>query len=343
VVESPQPLFRTNVPLVLEGLELRFRQPTRQHGQAPHQTGVECSGAPIHVTNCRFLAEPDYSDTPFLGTTAIMAVYSPTWAVRNCDFVGGPTNTVSRSVVWWSPVSGRAVIENCLHTGSHCLSFSIQHANVRNVSVRLVHNTLAGAQPLGFVLWIVPNAFTKPADQPVEPVLRVTATGNIFQSRWKRVLQLQTTPSVSLQEAETLLRRLVSWEEARNLYARTDRLLYLSARTKADGPPVAEAYRLNSLEEWNEFWGLADTGSFGGLLSNRNASAFEASYPSQQVAVQRVPEDYRLLPDNPGYRAGPDGNDLGADVDLVGPGAAYERWKKTPEYQQWLKETGQKK
>jgi hypothetical protein len=29
-------------------------------------------------------------------------------------------------------------------------------------------------------------------------------------------------------------------------------------------------------------------------------------------------------------------------VDLVGPGAAYERWKKTPEYQQWLKDTGQK-
>src|SRR6185369_7933420 len=42
-----------------------------------------------------------------------------------------------------------------------------------------------------------------------------------------------------------------------------------------------------------------------------------------------------------GYRAGKDGKDLGADVDLVGPGAAYERWKKTPAYQQWLKDTGQ--
>jgi hypothetical protein len=26
---------------------------------------------------------------------------------------------------------------------------------------------------------------------------------------------------------------------------------------------------------------------------------------------------------------------------LVSPGAAYERWKRTPEYQRWLKETGQ--
>jgi hypothetical protein len=44
-----------------------------------------------------------------------------------------------------------------------------------------------------------------------------------------------------------------------------------------------------------------------------------------------------------GYRAGKDGKDLGADVDLVGPGAAYKRWKKTPEYQQWLRDTGQVK
>lgn len=28
-----------------------------------------------------------------------------------------------------------------------------------------------------------------------------------------------------------------------------------------------------------------------------------------------------------------------ADVDLVGPGAAYERWQKTPEYQEWRRKT----
>src|SRR5262249_38983073 len=45
--------------------------------------------------------------------------------------------------------------------------------------------------------------------------------------------------------------------------------------------------------------------------------------------------------DSAGYRAGKDKKDLGADVDRVGPGKAYEAWKKTPEYQQWLKDTGQ--
>jgi hypothetical protein len=53
-----------------------------------------------------------------------------------------------------------------------------------------------------------------------------------------------------------------------------------------------------------------------------------------------TPADFRLRPDSAGYQAGKDKKDLGADVDLVGPGKAYERWKKTPEYQQWLKDTG---
>ena len=62
------------------------------------------------------------------------------------------------------------------------------------------------------------------------------------------------------------------------------------------------------------------------------------------AGLERVaPNGFRLRPDSAGYRAGKDGKDLGADVDLVGPGPAYERWKKMPEYQQWLKETGQAK
>jgi hypothetical protein len=57
---------------------------------------------------------------------------------------------------------------------------------------------------------------------------------------------------------------------------------------------------------------------------------------------QLTPEDFRLRPDSAGYRAGKNNKDLGAEVDLVGPGKAYERWKKTPKYQEWLKETGQR-
>src|SRR5262249_41828822 len=47
------------------------------------------------------------------------------------------------------------------------------------------------------------------------------------------------------------------------------------------------------------------------------------------------PQDFRIRTDDPRLK------DFGADVNLVGPGPAYDRWKKTAGYQQWLKETGQ--
>jgi hypothetical protein len=96
---------------------------------------------------------------------------------------------------------------------------------------------------------------------------------------------------------------------------------------------------LNTLKEWNEFWGLSDTGSLEGSPRYRHPQA----YPGSPVAGKLLPDDFRLLPGSPGYQASEDGKDLGADVDLVGPGEAYQRWKKTPEYDQWLIDTGQAK
>jgi hypothetical protein len=48
-------------------------------------------------------------------------------------------------------------------------------------------------------------------------------------------------------------------------------------------------------------------------------------FRTEEVRRQR-PEESDQRPDSAGYRAG---KDLGADVALVGPGKAYERWKKT--------------
>ena len=126
---------------------------------------------------------------------------------------------------------------------------------------------------------------------------------------------------------------LVGWVEKRNAYS--------SGAAAVWWVPRPADYRLmapGSLKDWRRRWNLTDTGSLegavifhGGALRSRTAAALE----------KLTPEDFRLRADSAGYRAGPGGKDLGADLDLVGPGAAYERWKKTPDYQQWLEETGQ--
>ena len=94
------------------------------------------------------------------------------------------------------------------------------------------------------------------------------------------------------------------------------------------------------LEGWKQFWSSPESGSVEGRVRYQGGDLLArlADEPEKLTAG-----DFRLRPDSAGYRAGPDGKDLGADVDLVGPGLAYERWKKTPDYEQWLVETAQKK
>ena len=95
-----------------------------------------------------------------------------------------------------------------------------------------------------------------------------------------------------------------------------------------------------TLAEWDQFWGVTGTGAIQGSFRYDGGNVYTRL---ERAPAELTPADFRLRADSAGYRAGPDGQDLGADVDLVGPGAAYERWKQTPAYQQWLKHTGQVK
>jgi hypothetical protein len=96
----------------------------------------------------------------------------------------------------------------------------------------------------------------------------------------------------------------------------------------------------NDFADWNRFWGLKETGSSEGVI---RFSGGDLHAKALADAAKLTPEDFRLRLDSAGYRAGKDKKDIGANVDLVGPGPAYERWKQTPDYQQWLKESGQLK
>ena len=80
------------------------------------------------------------------------------------------------------------------------------------------------------------------------------------------------------------------------------------------------------------------------LLTGAVPAISTASIYLYKVLIDDVltPQDFRLRPDSDGYRAGPGGKDLGADVDLVGPGAAYERFRQSQAYGSWLRDSGQK-
>jgi hypothetical protein len=133
--------------------------------------------------------------------------------------------------------------------------------------------------------------------------------------------------------AEKVFPRMVRWQEQYNLHQ--TRVVYGNGAQNG----WAELSGTKTLEEWNRHWGLARSDALIGRpkFVGGNVAAKLSVRPEQVTA-----RDFRLADDSPGKGAGPGGKDLGADVDLVGPGPAYERWKQTPDYRQWLRETGQK-
>jgi hypothetical protein len=171
------------------------------------------------------------------------------------------------------------------------------------------------------------------------PSIRVEAAANVFGTfgailcfRLPYLFAPGTTPP-SPEQAEALLPRLISWRDQGNLYLEGIDLLRLGG-PKGLLKPTRER---KSLADWQAFWGAKDPDSLQGRIRYEGGNL---SRKATAVPEQVRPEDFRLHPDSAGYRAGPDGHDLGADVELIGPGPAYERWQKTPAYQRWLKELG---
>jgi hypothetical protein len=252
--------------------------------------------------------------------------------LRNCELVIPQAGGVD----WFQPFRGELDLKNCIilcppHAplGLHFTSPPAEEPV--DVSIRLHRNTWV----CGGLYWLACHEM-KAGLSGLKPI-RVEAAGNLFDLE-RHVLDIADQSGeqkpLTRAEADGFLPRLLTWCGQENVYPQrlASWVLWPAA--------VPEAPKIKDLTEWGTFWrskeiasSQARIGYVGGDLRTKAATSPEAV----------TPEDFRLRSDSPGYRAGKDKKDLGADVDLVGPGPVYERWKKMPEYQQWLKETGQVK
>jgi hypothetical protein len=329
--DSNTPLLNVRAPLVLEGLELRRMGGARgiAQGRVPKLIHAwESYG--LHIANCRLVFNSD----PLLRRSGnLIGTRGAVFTVLNCELNGN----VEHAYQWHAPAGGRCTTDNCVSAFG---LFGFQHhdPNLEDVSIRVRGNTIVGSC-LSFVLWSKPNL---QADAEATPLIRLDFSRNVTrpwgESPKRGVLyfqQSQLKEPYSAEEAESLLPRLVRLDGKQNVYQTRMPLLVVAA----DWQPLG-GNRGRNLADWDRFWGQKSTGSVEGDVRFQGGDLIARA---QSTPERLTAEDFRLSPDSAGYRALPGGKDLGADVDLVGPGAAYERWKKTPEYQEWLKDTGQLK
>ncbi|MCI0358499.1 MAG: protein kinase [Planctomycetaceae bacterium] len=319
-----QPLFRYLVrgALVLEGLELQGERPQELAGGV---FLVHCGekGA-LYVANCRFQVSGN-------GGYGIWS-RSPV-TCRNCVF-GGRTHAVGGGVSRALTRPETLVLDNCLHASGKTAVRWHWFADSPPQTVSLSRCTLACLG--GSTVAVNVRTGLVPPDETLPP-LAIESADNIFTSAnsllaFTRETDASDVPPPPPTAAGDLM-RLARWRGQRNVYAVGAHLLTFGGDV-ADWPES----RPTTVTEWANFWQSPETGSWLGKVEFQGG---DIASKARETPDQLSAEDFRLLPGSAGYRAGPDGKDLGADIDLVGPGAAYERWKQLPEYEEWLRETGQ--
>lgn len=319
---TDEPLFESHSGLTIEGLELQRLGNKVWEAKEGHPVPclIHATGRALHIANCAFRSgriEPYYDH---------VRAHTALCQIRNCVFIS-PSPGGSVDAEWGQNLH----MENCVHLGSAAVGAGAWGAGPDGVDISLVHNTLI---TWNYHLIQYPHSFAVQPLELEEPTkqVRFQATGNLIEAAHVLNFGTDTPEVVEAAELESLLSRVCTWDGRENLYRVPGPFVLWSSTgdNRPHGP--------RDLDGWKAFWNSAETGSVVGTVRYEGGDLL-ARLATEPERI--VPEDFRLRPDSDGYQAGPDGKDLGANIELVGPGAAYERWQQTRGYREWLKETGQ--
>jgi hypothetical protein len=320
-------LISTSGSLVLEGLEIRDL--TKDRSPSPRYSLIFATGKSIHLANCRLVQEE-----PLKIRFNLHLITAPsTIILRNCEFYTPGTAIASFANDF--PI--RLVMDNCLGLGYGPATYLHHSHDTNAVSLEYRRNTLATSVGAIMGFSVAPGPLIPGVAETKR--VRFEASANVFDVRGEMLFFETLDPfraKANWQKAadvEAVLAPLVGWREQRNVYSAGATSIKWSTK-EGKVLPLGSV----NLKDWQRRWNLTNTGSFEGIIRFQGGDLLAKA----AIAPDKItPEDFRLRTDSPGYKRGKDKRDLGANVELVGPGLAYERWKKTAGYQKWLKETGQ--
>lgn len=319
--ESKEPLLLTWGPLVLEGLTLERGANPEAVDWVNRGSLITVWNSAVRLANCRLIARRLFAGVELSTSDGV---------ITNCEFLG--YDGCHAYVAQYTPVSSRLVLENNLVAGQWDmlgLVVSRELDTYERVAVNLRNNTIRARFSLG----------THANFNPETPLLgdgkwdriRMETSGNILSGEAAFLFEA-FGKTAALENPVSLLHKLLSFRDEDNLYHLDSQGKFLETLAQDRKPFVRS---IDSLEAWHKAWGIAKSRSrVGSPVFVGGADILKPLAAPADVS----PTDFRLAPGSPGKGAGPGGKDLGADIDLVGPGEAYEKWKKTQEYQEWRKQ-----
>jgi serine/threonine protein kinase len=314
-------LIHTSSPLTLEGLELR---------RSPDCVSKWChlveGPGSLRVLHCRLIV-----DGP---GNAVNATNCPEVEIQNSQLIANVQGAVNWHPPWDSPFKGRLMLSNNLLLATatyngNGLYISLNKELLPEIKIELNDNTMVTTAPIRLAFYERPNERKQIQEKPIRWRLNNNLTDGRACFLLARVLNPEALPA---SEVLSFLKRRVVWDEAHHGHGEYATFLKIDQKAFPENAP------LDDLESWQKWWGMQPNGSLQGEIRFAGGD-LRAKVITNPLAITAA--DCRLAADSLGKGKGEGGKDLGADVDLVGPGAAYERWKKTPEYETWQKATGQ--
>jgi serine/threonine protein kinase len=319
------PLLNTAAPLILEGLELRNTK----------NAALRSSGSSLSLAHCRLAQKGLGFGLEFSGAAL---------ELRNTEIFCDPWGALSLT----GPALQNVVIDNCILVGFEAVLLTDSVRPERDVYIH--HSTLVGVSGgvLNSRLYAPLQDRKEELQKRTTPPVRVHLDGNLLavlgQTRNARGALIVTCClfNETRQKTEELLPMLpvfMSWEDRGNLHGSGAYLTFYNS----SGKLLSYANPLNTLAAWQNFWKLKpeSSGSLQAPIVFAGQNLDQRLEMNKSVAESIQPADFRLAEGCKGKGVGPGGKDLGADVERIGPGPAYEAWRKTPEYQEWQKKTSE--
>ena len=319
-VKQSAPLIWSDSPLILEGIDLEWNASQATSIKPATKCTVIVDRGTFFAANCRFFISN--------GTAGILLRDVPKTVFRNCEIHSGSGN----GIVLSGNIKRSLRITNGIHSGRTTLAIPYRRGGVPPTSVRVKNCTIVNDHFLALrVLRPVPRNALKPLR--VNKPLRIETTTSALRCS-DAIITLAMSGELPINRQplrNSILTRMLKWNEYHNLY--DSRGLFVSLRQLGKNDSGPAPWSPQNLDDWNHFWNLNNTGS------QHRPIEFEQPNLMRTIAgmTQPIPASYfRLRFDNSSRRPTSVVKPFGARLNHVGPGSAYDLWKQTPNYRNWI-------
>lgn len=283
-------------------------------GETP-LSAVLCRGGSLRMANCRLSVQNGEPCLKLDGTTDS--------TVQNCELF-----SAGGAGIDWKPASdAKLIVRNTLQAGLVAVALRHQTTDVGQPELRLEKSSMSTFHA---VQLIVPTGASRDSDkgQPVK-----VFAGHCLLDVRDSVLQfdvpedqLTATGPFHPWEVPERIRAAISWQDHWTLFGEPNQFMsWLPASEKSNWPPWTPKHQFG----WSRFWDLPvppksvnETVRFVSGRPTRNRQPLPVDIALQFRVVNQFPEEA-------GERT------PGVDPLIVGPGEAFDRWRRTPAWRTW--------